>query len=278
MGILRPGDEMIYCTGRPYDTLEEVIGIRGEGKGSLKDFMVNYKQVELLPGGEIDLENLGRVISSKTRMVCIQRATGYSWRKAVTIEQIRKTADFVHSIDPSIICMAVQILQIVISVLPGQVFQFAAGFLFGFVPGLVYSIIGAMMGTTITYFLARFLGRDAMHLFFGGEKMQYFIERLNSERAYIIVFLIYLIPGLPKDLVCYAAGVSNMKFKPFLIISTVGRIPAMCGSLLFGVMYMQKSYTGMIIIAAVCTVILIFCFIYRKRLTGILDNIYNKIS
>jgi len=106
MGILRPGDEMIYCTGRPYDTLEEVIGIRGEGKGSLKDFMVNYKQVELLPGGEIDLENLGRVISSKTRMVCIQRATGYSWRKAVTIEQIRKTADFVHSIDPSIICMA----------------------------------------------------------------------------------------------------------------------------------------------------------------------------
>ena len=178
----------------------------------------------------------------------------------------------------ALVYMAAQILQIVISVLPGQVFQFAAGFLFGFVPGLIYSIIGAMMGTTITYFLARFLGRDAMHLFFGGEKMQYFIERLNSERAYIIVFLIYLIPGLPKDLVCYAAGVSNMKFKPFLILSTVGRTPAMCGSLLFGVMYMQKSYTGMIVIAAICAVILIICFIFRKRLTGIIDNIYHKIS
>lgn len=54
-GILRPGDELIYCTGAPYDTLEEVIGIRGEGKGSLKEFGVTYKQVELTPDGNIDL-------------------------------------------------------------------------------------------------------------------------------------------------------------------------------------------------------------------------------
>jgi cystathionine beta-lyase family protein involved in aluminum resistance len=106
MGILRPGDEMIYCTGRPYDTLEEVIGIRGQGKGSLNEFMVNYKQVELLPGGEIDLDGLRKAITDKTRMVCIQRATGYSWRKAVTIDQIAKVTAFVHDIDPRIICMA----------------------------------------------------------------------------------------------------------------------------------------------------------------------------
>ena len=55
-GILRPGDEMIYCTGAPYDTLEEVIGIRGEGKGSLKDFGISYKQVELKEDGSIDLD------------------------------------------------------------------------------------------------------------------------------------------------------------------------------------------------------------------------------
>ncbi|WP_027868750.1 methionine gamma-lyase family protein [Eubacterium sp. AB3007] len=105
LGILRPGDEMIYCTGGPYDTLEEVIGIRGENKGSLKDYGISYKEVELLPDGNIDLDALGAVISDKTRMVCVQRSTGYAWRRAVTIPQIQEWAAFVHEIDPSIICM-----------------------------------------------------------------------------------------------------------------------------------------------------------------------------
>ena len=84
LGILRPGDELIYCTGGPYDTLEEVIGIRGEGNGSLKDYGISYKQVELLPDGSLDLEGIRRAISPKTKMVTVQRATGYGWRKAIT--------------------------------------------------------------------------------------------------------------------------------------------------------------------------------------------------
>lgn len=105
MGILRPGDELIYCTGNPYDTLEEVIGIRGEGKGSLKDFGVTYRQVELKPDGTIDLEALKSAISSKTRMVTVQRATGYGWRKAITIPEIEEWTRFVKSVRSDIICM-----------------------------------------------------------------------------------------------------------------------------------------------------------------------------
>jgi cystathionine beta-lyase family protein involved in aluminum resistance len=104
-GILRPGDELIYCTGKPYDTLEEVIGIRGEGNGSLKDFGVSYKQVELLPDGSIDLVALKESISANTKMVSLQRATGYGWRKAITTSQIKEWAEFVKNINPDIICM-----------------------------------------------------------------------------------------------------------------------------------------------------------------------------
>lgn len=104
-GILRPGDELIYCTGAPYDTLEEVIGIRGEGKGSLKEFGITYKQVELTDDGNIDLEAIKSAISPKTRMITIQRATGYGWRKAITIEEIEKCISFIKSISPEIICM-----------------------------------------------------------------------------------------------------------------------------------------------------------------------------
>ena len=105
MGILRPGDELIYCTGNPYDTLEEVIGKRGEGMGSLKDYGVKYDQVELTPEGRIDLEAVKNAIKPETRMVTVQRATGYGWRKAITIDEIAEWAAFVKSIRPDIICM-----------------------------------------------------------------------------------------------------------------------------------------------------------------------------
>lgn len=105
MGILRPGDKLIYCTGAPYDTLEEVIGIRGEGKGSLREYGVSYSQVELRDDGRIDFDALGEAIGPDTRMVTLQRATGYGWRRAITIEEIKEWANFVHGINPDIVCM-----------------------------------------------------------------------------------------------------------------------------------------------------------------------------
>ncbi|MDO4868928.1 MAG: methionine gamma-lyase family protein [Bacillota bacterium] len=105
MGLLRPGDELIYCTGAPYDTLEEVIGLRGEGKGSLKDYGITYDQVELSPEGRIDFDALRKAIKPCTRMITLQRATGYGWRRAITIDEIKEWAAFVKDIDPNIICM-----------------------------------------------------------------------------------------------------------------------------------------------------------------------------
>ena len=105
-GILRPGDELIYCTGKPYDTLEEVIGIRGEGRGSLKEFGINYKQVEIDASGSIDLTALGKAITPATKMVSLQRASGYGFRKAITIPEIEECTSFVKSVNPDIVCMA----------------------------------------------------------------------------------------------------------------------------------------------------------------------------
>ncbi|MDD6390378.1 MAG: methionine gamma-lyase family protein [Firmicutes bacterium] len=107
LGLLRPGDELIYCTGTPYDTLETVIGLKNyePGNGSLKDYGVTYRQVELLPDGNIDYEGLRNAISDRTRMVTLQRSTGYGWRKAITIDKIEEWASFVSDINPDIIKM-----------------------------------------------------------------------------------------------------------------------------------------------------------------------------
>lgn len=103
-GILRPGDTLIAATGRPYDTLEEVIGIRGEkGCGSLKDFGVNYKEVAL-KNNKIDIELLKKSIDKSCKMVAFQRSKGYSWRSSLCIDELKEAIDAVKSINKDIIC------------------------------------------------------------------------------------------------------------------------------------------------------------------------------
>lgn len=98
-GVLRPGDTMVSVTGKPYDTMEEVIGIRGSENGSLKDFGVNYDQVDLLPNGDIDLEGI-KEKAPAAKVIYIQRSRGYSLRPSLTIEKIKRIADTVKAANP----------------------------------------------------------------------------------------------------------------------------------------------------------------------------------
>ena len=103
-GNLRPGDELLSPVGKPYDTLEEVIGIR-ESRGSLKEYGVSYAQVDLLPDGSFDYEGIKNAINERTKLVTIQRSKGYATRKTLSVEQIGELISFVKSINPKIICM-----------------------------------------------------------------------------------------------------------------------------------------------------------------------------
>ena len=103
-GCLRPGDELLAVTGTPYDTLEEVIGVRGQGQGSLLDFGISYRQLELTVQGKIDWEGLRSAITAKTRMVLIQRSCGYSWRLSLSIDEIEKIVNIVKKQNPHTIC------------------------------------------------------------------------------------------------------------------------------------------------------------------------------
>lgn len=176
-----------------------------------------------------------------------------------------------------LIYIVIQAIQIVISVIPGQAFQFAAGYLYTFFPGLLFSLIGSALGTSVSFCLAKVLGKDAIHLFLGEEKTAYYVERLNSKRAYAIVFLIYLIPGIPKDIVSYAAGVSEMRWRPFFTFSMLGRIPGMAGSLLIGALYMREHYVLMGIVAALAVIAFVAGMLCRKRLHSYLDRLYERV-
>lgn len=101
---LRPGDELLSPVGKPYDTLEEVIGIR-ESKGSLKEYGISYRQVDLLPDGSFDYENIKKAVNEKTKLVTIQRSKGYQTRPTLSVEKIGELIAFIKNIRPDILCM-----------------------------------------------------------------------------------------------------------------------------------------------------------------------------
>ena len=103
-GNLRPGDELLSPAGKPYDTMEEVIGIR-PSTGSLAEYGVTYRQVDLLPDGSFDYEGIRSAVNSRTRLVTIQRSKGYQTRRTFSVEQIGDLIRFIHGIDPDLICM-----------------------------------------------------------------------------------------------------------------------------------------------------------------------------
>ena len=121
LGMLRPGDELIEVTGTPYDTLQTVIGrdsenkangrtghgLLGEGafKGTIRDYGIVYKEVALGPDMDVDTDAIRKAVSKDTKVVALQRSTGYDWRPAISLESLRKVTELVHGIDPGIIVM-----------------------------------------------------------------------------------------------------------------------------------------------------------------------------
>lgn len=104
MSNLRPGDELLSPVGKPYDTLEEVIGIR-PSRGSLKEYGVSYRQVELLPDGSFDYEGIKAAINERTKLVTIQRSKGYQTRPTLSVNRIGELIAFIKSQKPDVICM-----------------------------------------------------------------------------------------------------------------------------------------------------------------------------
>ena len=103
-GVLRPGEEMLAVAGAPYDTLEEVIGLRGSGQGSLQEFGISYRQLPLTKELTLDWQALEQAVSNSTRLVLIQRSCGYSWRPSLSIAEIEKIIHLVKQQNPDTIC------------------------------------------------------------------------------------------------------------------------------------------------------------------------------
>ena len=169
-----------------------------------------------------------------------------------------------------LIFIALQILQVVIFIIPGEVPQIAAGYLFGFWWGTLYSVGGIAAGSAVNFWLARWLGVPFVRRLFKPQSIETVNRIAGSSRAQIGFFLLFLIPGIPKDILCYVAGLSPMRFFYFLGVSTLGRLPGIVGSTLIGSAAAEKRWVVVITLSAAALALFLAGFLLRDRIHDVI--------
>lgn len=157
-----------------------------------------------------------------------------------------------------LVFILLQIFQVVIFVIPGEVVQIVGGYVYGAIGGAIVSLIGIAVGSTITFSLANILGKKHV-LKLVSKKHSMFIDKIiEYGRNKRIIFSLHLTPGIPKDILGYICGITNVKFIDFIIYSTLGRIPGIMLSTLFGANIVDKNYITIgIIIASTLLLVII---------------------
>jgi len=187
------------------------------------------------------------------------------WRLFTSVERLQEWVAASGPVAP-LVFIAIQVLQVVVFVIPGEVAQIAGGYLFGTWLGALYSAAGIIIGSAIDFFLARLLGVPFVNALFSAGKVQETRSLLDSSRSKTVFFLLFLIPGIPKDVLCYVAGLSPLSFRFFILASMAGRLPGIIGSALIGNSAADRRWilAGSILAAAV--VLFMAGFFLRERI------------
>ncbi len=181
-----------------------------------------------------------------------------------------------HRSHSLLILFAFQIVQIVIAFIPGQAAQFAGGYAVGILPGYLVCMAGVIVGTALSYVIARLLGRDFVAFFFSRNTTADIEAKMRSGRAHALVFVLYLIPMLPKDAVAYVAGACGYPLRLLLVISTVARTPAMLLGIAMGAELRSGNHAALIVLACVSAAILAVCVWQRKNIEEFANKCFKK--
>lgn len=147
--------------------------------------------------------------------------------------------------------MGMVIFQVVVAAIPGEPFEIAAGYAFGVLEGTILSIAGAAIGSILTFWLVRRFGMKLVRIFFSEEKINSIKFLKTSQKRDFVFLVIYMLPGTPKDLLGYFAGLTDMPFLVYLLICTFGRIPSVITSTIGGNALGSRRYGAAIIVFAV---------------------------
>jgi len=166
-----------------------------------------------------------------------------------------------------LVFIAIQALQVIVSPIPGEITGPVGGAVFGTLWGVIYSTIGLSIGTIVCFFLGRVYGEPIVRPFLSEHHWTRMNFILETEGA-ILCFIIYLMPGFPKDIVSYLFGISPMPFWVFAVVSTIGRVPGTWVSSYVGAHVAEQEYVYPLVLLALVVAITVPIYYYRHRILG----------
>jgi len=164
-----------------------------------------------------------------------------------------------------LLCVAAQFIQVVIFAIPGEVTQLAAGYVFGLWPGFLYSVVGITLGSVFNFYFARVVGRPALERCISCKTLNKVDNLLNNAKGKSALFLLFVLPGVPKDVLCYGAGLTGMTATEFVVISSLARTPALFASILIGARAAQRDYDAAILTGVVLLVVVACFYLYERH-------------
>jgi uncharacterized membrane protein YdjX (TVP38/TMEM64 family) len=171
--------------------------------------------------------------------------------------------------------MLFQVLQVVIAVIPGEPVQIAGGYIFGTFWGTIYSTVGITAGYIIVFASVKLFGFPLVKQFVSKKEFERFKTLVNNPKLETTIFLLFLIPGIPKDILVYIAGLTPISPVLFFIIITCARFPAMLGSSFIGAKIESSQYFIAITVSVIASILFVLGYIYKKR---IIDFIHLRFS
>jgi len=186
----------------------------------------------------------------------------------VLFSSVKKLEEWVRASGPlaPIVFIGVQVFHVIIFVIPGEAVQIAGGYLFGIWRGTLYSVIGVLIGSPIDFYLARLFGVPFVNALFTAEKVEKLKKPLGSSGSKAALFLLFLIPGIPKDALCYVSGLSPLRFRFFIFASMAARLPGIIGSSLIGSSAADRKWMLAGTVFAGAAILFSVGFFLRKRI------------
>ncbi|TFG83459.1 MAG: TVP38/TMEM64 family protein [Spirochaetales bacterium] len=172
--------------------------------------------------------------------------------------------------------MAIQVLQVVVFVIPGEIVQIGGGFAFGLWMGTLWSVLGILAGSLVNFALGRYLGRPFVLALFGEERLMGIERATASGKAAAGFFLLFAIPGIPKDALTYIAGASRLGLFDFIVISTLGRLPGIIGSAFMGSAVFDRDYRTAIVMVSIASVLFFLGLIFREKLHDLIARLVHR--
>ena len=189
-------------------------------------------------------------------------------------EQIRLLISSFGASAPPVF-MLIQILQVIFAPVPGEATGFIGGYLFGTLPGFIYSSIGLTAGSWLNFVIGRFLGERYVRKRIPAHQFQK-IDGLVKRQGVIVLFILFLFPGFPKDYLCLALGVSTLPMRIFILLAGIGRMPGTFALSLQGEFLYEQNYVLLGAMVAACLILALLCYGYREKIYLWIERIEKK--